>query len=77
MQSPFKKYNQHGRLSRRRRECDDDNDDNSQKRLMHKKSEKTVFPLTFQCNDLYKKLLFDLIIFITYIKLVRAIKILL
>ena len=72
-----KKYNQLRRLSRRRSECDDndnDDDDNSQKRLMHKKSEKTVFPLTFQCNDIHKKLLFDLIIFITNIKLVRATK---
>ena len=41
---------------------------------MHKKSEKTVFPLTFQCNDIHKKLLFDLIIFITGIKLVKATK---
>ena len=41
---------------------------------MHKKSEKTVFPLTFQCNDVYKKLLFDLIILIAGIKLVKATK---
>ena len=41
---------------------------------MHKKSEKTVFPLTFQCNDIHKKLLFDLIIFITGIELVKATK---
>ena len=35
---------------------------------MHKKSEKTVFPLTFQCSE-YTKNIFDLIIFIPNSKL--------